>query len=216
MQTIYFTDIHRLAPLERYLVPLLEPKRLEKARSYRLREDRLRSLAGGFLIEGIARGREIAYNENGKPLLPGGPWFSLSHSGNFACLALSPTSSVGIDIEIQREEDFEALGKTGFHPAELDFFSKKPGIELFFDIWTAKESYAKMIGTGFSMEPSRFCILPGYAFLFTGEKPYFRSFSLISGYSLTICAAEPIDVCMNEVVFDPKEGIPVLWPHGFF
>jgi 4'-phosphopantetheinyl transferase len=210
MQTIYFTDIRRLAPLERNLVPLLDPGRLEKARSYRLAEDRLRCLAGGFLIEGIARGREIVYNKNGKPLLPGGPWFSLSHSGNFACLVLSPTSPVGIDIEIQREEDFEALGKTAFHPAELDFFSKRPGVELFFDIWTAKESYAKMLGTGFLVEPSRFCVLPGNMVLLTGEKPYFRSFSLISGYSLTLCAAEPIDVCMNELVFDPKEGIPVL------
>jgi 4'-phosphopantetheinyl transferase len=210
MQTIYFTDIRHLAPLERNLAPLLGHKRLEKAQSYRLAEDRLRSLAAGLLVESIARGREIVYNENGKPLLPGGPWFSLSHSGNFACLALSPTSPVGIDIEIRREEDFEALGKTAFHPAELDFFSKQPGIEIFFDIWTAKESYAKMIGTGFSVEPSRFCVLPGNMTLLTGEKPFFRSFNLIDGYSLTLCAAEPIDICIDELVFDPKEGIPIL------
>jgi phosphopantetheinyl transferase len=125
MQTIYLTDIRRLAPLERELVPFLGPERLEKARSYRLPQDRLRCLAGGLLIEGIAQGREIVYNENGKPLIPEGPWFSLSHSGNFACLALSAVSPVGIDIEIRRQEDFEALGKTAFHPTELAFLLQK-------------------------------------------------------------------------------------------
>jgi 4'-phosphopantetheinyl transferase len=210
MQTIYFTDIRRLAPLEGDLVPLLRPERREKARAYRLAKDRLRSLAGGLLIEGAARGREIVYNENGKPLLPGGPWFSLSHSGNFACLALSAASPVGIDLEIQREEDFEALGKTAFHPAELAFFLQKPGVGRFFGIWTAKESYVKMLGTGFSVEPSRFCVLPGNMVLLTGERPYFRSFSRIRGYSLTLCAAEPVDSCVIELVFDPKEGVPLL------
>jgi 4'-phosphopantetheinyl transferase len=210
MQAIYFTDIRHLSPLERNLAYLLRHERLEKARSYRLADDRLRSLAGGLLVESIARGREIAYNENGKPLLPGGPWFSLSHSGNFACLALSPTSPVGIDLEIRREENFEALGKVAFHPAELDFLSKKPGMELFFDIWTAKESYAKMIGTGFSVEPSQFCVLSENMVLLTGEKPFFQSFNRINGYSLTLCAAEPIDVCIKELVFDPNEGILIL------
>jgi phosphopantetheinyl transferase len=210
MQTIYFMDIRRLALLERNLVPLLSPGRLEKARSYRLAEDRLRSLAGGILIEGVARGREIVYNENGKPLLPGGPWFSLSHSGNFVCLALSAASPVGIDLEILREEDFDALGRTAFHPAELDFFFQRPGMKLFFDIWTAKESYTKMLGTGFSVEPSRFCVLPENMVLLTEEKPYFRSFSHIKGYSLTLCATEPVDSCVSELVFDPKEGMPVL------
>jgi 4'-phosphopantetheinyl transferase len=210
MQTVYFTDIRRLAPLERELVPLLRPERLEKARSYRLAADRLRCLAGGLLIEGVARGRELAYTEKGKPLLPGGPWLSLSHSGNFACLALSAASPVGIDIEIQREEDFEALGRTAFHPAELDFFLQKPEMERFFALWTAKESYAKMIGTGFLAEPSRFCVLPEAMVLLTGEKPYFRSFDLLRGYSLTLCAAEPVDARISELVFDPQKGMPML------
>jgi 4'-phosphopantetheinyl transferase len=207
---VYFTDIRRLAPLERELAPLLGPARLEKAHSYRHAADRLRCLAGGLLIEGVARGREIVYNENGKPLLPGGPWFSLSHSGNFACLAVSAASPVGIDLELWREEDFEALGRTAFHPAELAFFREKPGMERFFAIWTAKESYAKMIGTGFSVEPSCFCVLPENPVLLAGAKPYFRSFSLINGYSLTLCSAEPAEARASEVVFDPKEGIPAF------
>jgi 4'-phosphopantetheinyl transferase len=208
MQTVYFVDIRRLVPFEQALASLLRPERLEKMRSYRQARDRLRCLAGGLLIEGIAQGRRLIYNKNGKPLLPGGPWFSLSHSGNFACLAFSATAPVGIDLEIRREDDLEALARTAFHPVELAFFLEKPGKERFFDLWTAKESYAKMIGTGFSVEPSRFCILPESMTLLSSEKPCFRSFSHINGYSLTLCAAEPVDACINELFFDPEKGIP--------
>jgi 4'-phosphopantetheinyl transferase len=210
MQTIYSVDICRLAPFERDFIPLLRPERREKFWSYRRAEDRLRCLAGGLLLEGIARDRQLAYNENGKPFLPGGPWFSLSHSGNFACVALSATSPVGIDLEIRREEDLEALARTAFHPIELAFFLENPRIERFFAIWTAKESYAKMLGTGFSVEPARFCVLPGNMALLTKEKPYFRSFSHIDGYSLTLCAAEPVDARIIELFFEPEEGLPAL------
>jgi 4'-phosphopantetheinyl transferase len=211
MQTIYSVDIRRLAPFERDLAPFLRPKRLEKMWSYCQVEDRLRCLAGGLLIEGVARGRELTYNKNGKPFLSEGPWFSLSHSGNFACFAISAVSPVGIDLEIRREEEFEALARTAFHPIELAFFLKNPGIDCFFNIWTAKESYAKMIGTGFSVEPSRFCILPENMVLLTSKKPYFWSFNDLDGYSLTLCTAEPVDTHIYELFFDPQKGIPALW-----
>jgi hypothetical protein len=48
--------------------------------------------------------------------------------------------------------------------------------------------------------------------LLADEKPYFRTFSLIKGYSLSLCAAEPIDAYVGELAFEPQEGIPVLWP----
>jgi 4'-phosphopantetheinyl transferase len=211
MQTIYFVDIRCLAPFERDLALFLRPKRLKKMRSYCQAEDRLRCLAGGLLMEGVAQGRELTYNKNGKPFLSGGPWFSLSHSGNFACFALSALSPVGIDLEIRREEEFEALARTACHPVVLAFFLKNPGIECFFNIWTAKESYAKMIGTGFSVEPSRFCILPENMVLLTKKKPYFWSFNHLDGYSLTLCTAEPVDAHIYELFFDPQEGIPALW-----
>jgi 4'-phosphopantetheinyl transferase len=202
MQTLYFTDIRRLAPLAGGLSRLLRPERLRKMQSYRNADDRLRCLAGGLLIERIAQGQEILYNENGKPFFPDGPYFSLSHSGHFVCLAVSSTAPVGLDIEIRREEDFVGMGKTAFHPVELAFLLQQPTADLFYYIWTAKESYAKMIGTGFSVEPSHFCVLPECMALVTEQQPFFRSFSFIEGYSLTLCAAEPIQADVNELFFD--------------
>jgi 4'-phosphopantetheinyl transferase len=201
MQTIYYIDIRSLSPFERELTPLLRPERRKKIQNYRRIEDRLRCLAGGILIEGIAGGRQLNYNKSDKPFLPEGPWFSLSHSGNFACIAVSDTSPVGLDLEIwrEREVDLKALSRIAFHPIELAFFLKKPDKERFYDIWTAKESYVKMIGSGFSVEPSRFCVLPGNTTPLTKEKPYFRRFNHLDGYSLTLCAAEPVDTRIKEL-----------------
>jgi hypothetical protein len=48
--------------------------------------------------------------------------------------------------------------------------------------------------------------------LLADEKPYFRTFSLIKGYSLTLCAEEPVDAYMGELAFELQKGISMLWP----
>jgi 4'-phosphopantetheinyl transferase len=205
MQTVFFVDIRRLAPFTGRLSPLLRKDRREKMSGYRNSDDRLRCLAGGLFMEYISRGREILYNETGKPFLPEGPYFNLSHSGHFVCLACSFTAPVGIDIEIRRRHDFAALGKTAFHPVERAFFLQQPTMERFFDIWTAKESYVKMLGAGFSVEPSDFCILPESMSLLSEQKPLFHNFSHIEGYSSTLCTPEPIEAAVttvDELFFD--------------
>jgi 4'-phosphopantetheinyl transferase len=216
MQTIFFTGI---APLEQgfgQLAALLSPGRQQKIRSYLKFEDRLRCLAGGLLIDHIGRGKNILYNEYGKPFIPGGPHFNLSHSGDFACLAVSDSSPVGIDIEKQADEDYPALAQAAFHPAERAFFLLNPIAERFFALWTLKESYAKMLGAGFSMDPREFCILPrgkaGNAATCMSELPemfspendpglFFHRFNLVKGYSLSLCTAEPVQVTMKRLFF---------------
>jgi 4'-phosphopantetheinyl transferase len=201
MQTIFFVYIRPLEPFVKGLSSLLRPERLDKMYRYHNPGDRLRCLAGGLLLEHIGRGQEIMVNEYGKPFLPGGPYFNLSHSGDFVCLAVSTSSPVGVDIEKQREEDFRALGKAVFHPDEQAFFLARPETEVFFDLWTAKESYAKMLGTGFSGEPSGFCILPGKTVFPPGKRPFLRNFNFIDGYSLALCATEPVQVNIGELFF---------------
>ena len=198
MQIIYITDIRPLTPHEEELTQLLPPLRREKTRQYLQQKDRLRCLAGGLLMERITKGREVLYEKYGKPYLSEGPFFNLSHTGDYVCLAVSETSPVGIDIEQHRSEDFLSLGKTAFHADEIDYLEKELTAERFFTIWTLKESYAKMFGTGFSVEPSSFCILPEKPQLPFEREVFFRTFYVIEEYSLALCAAEPIQA---EIVF---------------
>jgi 4'-phosphopantetheinyl transferase len=198
-QTIYIADIRRFIHFEKRLLPLLEPNRLKKMNSYRNSDDRLRCLVGGLLMDYIAHGQEIMFTKYDKPFLSAGPYFNLSHSGDYVCLVVSKSSPVGIDIERQRKEDFVALGMSAFHPDELTFFLQDPGMNLFFDIWTKKESYIKMIGTGFSLDSSNFCILPERMFLPFDQIPFLRNFNFINGYSLALCALDPIQASINSV-----------------
>jgi len=198
LQIIYITDIRPLTPHEEDLTRLLPPLRREKTRQYLQQKDRLRCLAGGLLMERITQGRDVLYEKYGKPYLSEGPFFNLSHAGDYVCLAVSETSPVGIDIELHRSEDFLSLGKTAFHADEIDFLEKEPAAERFYTIWTLKECYAKMFGTGFSIEPSSFCILPDKMRLPFEREVFFKSFYVIDDYSLALCAAEPIQA---EIVF---------------
>jgi 4'-phosphopantetheinyl transferase len=209
MQTIFFTDIAPLEPGFKRLTASLSLGRQQKIYSYLKFEDRLRCLAGGLLIEHIGRGKEILYNEYGKPFIPGGPHFNLSHAGDFVCLAVSSSSPVGIDIEKQVAEDYPALAKVVFHPAELAFFLLNPSAERFFALWTLKESYLKMLGAGFSKESREFCVLPkeqtdNIPDMFSPEDDpglFFQRFNFIEGYSLSLCAAEPIQATIKRLFF---------------
>ena len=203
MQTIYITDIRRIAPFFDSYAALLRPERREKMLGYNFLKDRLRCLTGGLLMEEVTGGREIHYTGNGKPFLPEGPHISLSHSGDFVCLAVCASAPVGIDIEHQRDQDFIALGKTAFHPIEYDFFMQEPRAVRFYDLWTQKESYVKMIGSGLSIEPASFCVLPGKLVLPRSGVPYIQNLDIMKGYSMAVCAGEPIEAQIIEMPIPP-------------
>ncbi len=74
---------------------------------------------------------------------------SLSHSGEFAALAVDPTArAVGIDLEVIRPRDFLRLAQAAFAPAECrDAELLQPGLlaRYFYQLWTLKEAFAKAL-----------------------------------------------------------------------
>jgi 4'-phosphopantetheinyl transferase len=220
MKKLFYVSIKPLAAHVKPLAAKLSAERYEKMNSYRKQEDCLRCLAGGILLERVVGGRKLHFTEYGKPFLPEGPFFNLSHSGDVVCLAVSASSPIGVDIEQWRNDDLEALAKTAFHPKEQVFFFKNPTIRRFYDIWTLKESYIKMIGTGFSLDSQEFCVLPRavrdmataeipeqcscfqkHRFRTEGHTCFFRKFDFIEGYSISVCAEEPPGISSEELFF---------------
>jgi 4'-phosphopantetheinyl transferase len=135
--------------------------RAAKVRACKRPEDRKRALAAELLLE-AALGREavsrIRTVPGGKPYIEGGegdtaPYFSVSHSGVWAALAVSDTE-VGVDIEEMRPgRDFRGLAKKAFGPLE-DTSAGDTALadtsvadcRSFYRMWTVKESYVKMLG----------------------------------------------------------------------
>ncbi len=84
--------------------------------------------------------------------------FSVSHTGNIWCCAMSNVD-VGIDIQrVQVEEknlkNYRKLSEKFFHQEELLYLGiknevdKNIDIDKFFKLWTAKEAYGKYLGNG--------------------------------------------------------------------
>lgn len=149
---------------EKYL-SLVSKERQEKIARFKFDKDKILSLFSGLLIQNeISRKLDIdekkiqfSYNEHGKPFLRDFPdfHFSVSHSGNcvaFVCDSLP----IGIDIEKIAPAKIE-IAKRFFDINEYKYIlrSENPN-NTFYEIWTKKESYVKMLGTGLATPLSSF------------------------------------------------------------
>ncbi|MFT5134575.1 MAG: 4'-phosphopantetheinyl transferase [Gammaproteobacteria bacterium] len=100
----------------------------------------------------------IDLGENEKPYLKGNPvYFNLSRSGRYAAYAFNYESPVGIDVEfIKPSFDFLNVTETVFSKNEIKLLRYKSRTEqqkAFYQFWTAKEAYLKLLGTGLMIEP---------------------------------------------------------------
>lgn len=87
------------------------------------------------------------YNEYGAPYLENGPYFSISHCKQGIAVAVSETP-IGIDIEAIRPFNEGLMRKTMNSEEQTHILSSvNPEID-FIRLWTRKEAYVKMQGTG--------------------------------------------------------------------
>ncbi|MCY4384602.1 MAG: 4'-phosphopantetheinyl transferase superfamily protein [Nitrospinae bacterium] len=162
---------------EAHAISWLDEKERDRLRRYRYDRPRrefalcravLRSILCSRL--GCENGRlSFGTFEHGKPfgLVDGKAApvsFNVSHSGKHGLIALAPKGRLGVDVEERVNRiDLDGVGEFVFGPEEqADFASVKKYEKrhLFFKLWTLKEALIKALGTGFSLDPSRFEIPP--------------------------------------------------------
>lgn len=112
----------------------------------------LRLLLGRYLTCD-PRSLHFAVSPNGKPFLESRQLqFNLSHSGDFALIAVAQSRQVGADIEQLRPmADLQAVAARVCTPEELVRLSGLADLErecAFFAMWTRKEALAKATGEG--------------------------------------------------------------------
>ena len=100
---------------------------------------------------------EMAQLEHTKTL-----YFNLSHTEDSAILAVSCHAELGIDIECQqRNTHWQGICQRFFSTLEQKTINTLPQNQqkqAFFDLWTRKEAYMKVLGTGLSLAPDSFSI----------------------------------------------------------
>lgn len=148
-----------------------------------------RCLAAGALTAGVLRLREDALRAGpyGKPEAPG-VFFSLSHSGGYALLAVSD-SDVGADLEQIRPAP-ERVAARVFTPDEQHWLADGTDYDTrFFTLWTLKEALLKACGCGLTLPLQSLDVLPllrGQS-VQTPDGAFFGSTQQFDGYCLAVC-----------------------------
>ena len=142
-------------------------ERRQRAMGYRFAKDRALCLGVGLLA---ARALKIAgaedlslgYRACGKPFLVHHPdiHFNLSHSSTLAVCAVASVP-VGVDVEERQACDW-ALVERCCSDAERRWIRAQQDADAAFTrIWTRKESYLKLLGTGIADDLQSIDVAPG-------------------------------------------------------
>lgn len=175
--------------LRKYL-HLVSAERQERIKKYLFDKDKITSLAAELLIRkeatktlGITdKDISFSYNEFGKPYLSNYPEYCFSISHSEQCIAFTGSNCpIGIDVEKASKHDLDIAEKF-FTAGELKYIQENENKDIaFYDIWTKKEAYAKMLGTGLMTPLSSFDVT---------DKELRKNFisKYISGYMISVCS----------------------------
>lgn len=128
---------------------------LRDRRAFTVAKGATRQILAHYLV---APPRSLIFDTGsfGKPFLRSGELrFNLSHSGEFALLAVAKEMEVGVDVEEIREiEDAAEIAGRMFSAGESrklrSVLSSEIGGAAFFNCWTRKEAFIKALGEGLS------------------------------------------------------------------
>lgn len=175
--------------LQKYLC-FISDERQARIKKFLFDKDKINSLITELLIRKEAckylgiNNKDIcfSFNEYGKPYLSNYPEYCFSVSHSEQCIVFADSDCpIGTDTENVLKNDFD-IAERFFTDGELKHILTSANKDIaFYDIWTKKEAYTKMAGTGL--------MTPLLSFDVTSEelREYFIS-KYISGYMINVCS----------------------------
>jgi 4'-phosphopantetheinyl transferase len=158
MKIIVFDHIEECTAQEvERMLPLVSKERREQAMKYKHLLGQYCCLKSWILLEELimystkpahdkhlimSENRKWEYNEYGKPFLPGGPYFSISHCKEGIAVAIDD-QPIGIDIEAIRPVNNDLIERVMNEEERVGMNDR-----LFTRLWTQKEAVLKAEGTG--------------------------------------------------------------------
>jgi 4'-phosphopantetheinyl transferase len=168
----------------------------ERIHRYRLKEDRLLTLAGrkllrkGFQLLNVnADVFELQYNTWGMPYLNGNQVkFSISHSHKVSICAFAKQGEIGIDIEYWNEIHV-ANFKNVLCNNEWNEIQAAPNkMEAFYNCWTKKEAVLKAHGVGLNIPITSIKLQDQSAKVFN-KQYYLNEVKIFPNYSCHLAAS---------------------------
>jgi 4'-phosphopantetheinyl transferase len=153
----------------------------------------LRVLRMKFHDAGMQKFQSLEITRYGKPFIPGGPEFSISHSGDAVVLAVTDAGAVGVDIEKIRTVNIEDYSR---YLPEVANLHEKYDIDrvndIFFDCWTKKEAVLKGYGQGLLAPLEQVAIKEGTAF-FCETTWFIKKLLIDSGYCCHVATDQRLE-----------------------
>lgn len=114
-------------------------------------------------LDKVLRGlSNFAYSEHGKPFIPNGPCFSISHCKEGIAVVVDD-KPVGIDIEGVRRADDDLIVRTMNKAEQEQIRNAENRDRAFTRLWTQKEAVVKCEGVGIcSFEQLQSVLRPEY------------------------------------------------------
>ncbi|MBR3576250.1 MAG: GNAT family N-acetyltransferase [Clostridia bacterium] len=189
---IYISDVSGFFSEEGFLtlLPLVSETRRKKAEGFLKIEDKIRCIYAEVLLNKVhpdMTNDGFLCDENGKPYIPGGAPFSISHSGKYVVVMVGDG---GIDIQEVKPVSEKVIKRT-LSAAEMEFLSAaEDKTDAFFKLWTLKEAVVKAVGTGFKLAPYKIECADKRGIRksidVNGKQMYLSVFDL-DGYKLAAC-----------------------------
>ena len=128
---------------ELFEMTILQKEELDQMNSFKVEMRKKQWLTTRKILEELAPGQLIRYNENGKPQIDDG-YISISHSGEYVALIHDEKGETGIDIQLQVDK-IQLIRHKFLHSSENDRIGDQELEELTL-IWCAKEAIYKCKG----------------------------------------------------------------------
>ncbi|MCD7824609.1 MAG: 4'-phosphopantetheinyl transferase superfamily protein [Clostridiaceae bacterium] len=193
-------------------------ERKKKVDSLCLPRDKRLSLGAELILLHGLRARNInsteikyRYGEKGKPYLVGesGVYFNLSHADEMVICAVS-FLEIGCDVEKITNLKGE-IARRFFDGREYEWIADQKTEmlqrEMFFRLWTLKESFIKATGRGLSQPMNSFCIRFNREGLlenlkYQNETYYFQEINLCENYKCAVCGLDKNISAKNGVLLE--------------
>ena len=181
----------------------LHPTRKLSVERFNNFEAKCVGITAGYLLQNVyekttgldRKNISIATGNNGKPYIENSKFiYNLSHSKDYVVLVYyfgDEAINLGIDIEpIREHKNDRKVADRFFTEEERQYIfgeaDSKSANEKFFEIWTMKESYLKMKGTGISVGLDSFSVNP--LSLACNQKDCWFENIRYDGYIISVCA----------------------------
>ena len=178
-----------------FVLSYVDSSRKKKAERFVNEKDQLLSLGAGYLMKKHLPDGEIKINTNGKPFLSNGPFFNVSHSGEYVVFASHQYRDIGVDIEKIDENKLDGIQYA------LDQDEKKESDRnTLFQIWSNKESVIKCLSSNLK-DIKTIKGLPLVGTRNIEGQDYYTKSTIYDGYSLsvTLKGNEPFELRIETI-----------------